>query len=223
MSCERFEREGLLALERGETLDAHFDSCPDCVAARAAYESLEVALAGLHAEALPPTGWEARVWQRVGERPARRVSWLGWWLAVPAMVAAGLVMVVLIQTRSVPDPVGVAVTVRAGEILRRGSEAHPGDRLELEATLGRAAHAELRIYRDDRGPLLVCATEAPCERSGDRLRARFVLPSVGTYQVLLVASDSAPPPAATGTLDGDAGLLLAAGAKVELGPEIEAR
>src|SRR5262245_39201357 len=37
-ACRRFETEGLLRLESGETLDEHFERCPDCLAARTAYE-----------------------------------------------------------------------------------------------------------------------------------------------------------------------------------------
>lgn len=223
MSCDRFEREGLLALERGEPLDPHFDTCPDCVAARAAYERLGLALGRLHAEAEPPAGWEARVRQAIEARTSRRGSWLKWWLAVPAMVAAGLVAVVLLQPPPSSQRLALAVQVQAGEVVRRGTEAHPGDRLEISAQTAGAEHAELRVYRNDRGPLLVCSGESPCRRKGDVLEASFVLPSVGRYQVLLLASASQLPTGSTGTLDGDAGRALAAGAKVELGPEVEAR
>ena len=34
-ACARFEEEGLLAVEAGGELDAHFDDCPDCDEARA--------------------------------------------------------------------------------------------------------------------------------------------------------------------------------------------
>lgn len=33
-TCQRFEQEGLLRVERGLPLDAHFDTCPACRAAR---------------------------------------------------------------------------------------------------------------------------------------------------------------------------------------------
>ncbi len=222
MSCDRFEREGLPALENGAPLDPHFDTCPECMAARAAYERLRRELGEVYAGAEPPAGWQARVRQAIEERRGLWRRWPWPWIAVPAAAAAGLLAFVLLR----PPPaerLAVAVQVVAGETVRRGTEAHPGDRLRISAATSGARHAELRVYRNDQGPLLACSTALPCRQAGGVLEADFVLPSAGSYQVLLLASESSLPEGSTGTLDSDAARALAAGARVELGEEVEAR
>jgi hypothetical protein len=59
--CRRFEQEGLLRLEQGLALDPHFDTCPDCREAQAAYASLRNEMARLEAGEEPPPGWMANV------------------------------------------------------------------------------------------------------------------------------------------------------------------
>lgn len=222
MSCDRFEREGLAALERGEKLDPHFASCPDCRAAREGFERLQSSLAALESGAEPAPGWQARVRQRIEERRERRAArW--WWLAVPA-AAALLAAILLVRPPSTPEKrLALTVEVIADEVVRRGAEAHVGDRLAIQARTGEAKYVELRIYLNDRGPLLTCSTAAPCRRQGDTLEASFVLPSVGNYQTLLFASPSPLPQGSTGQLDRDAGRALAAGAEVELARGIAVR
>lgn len=65
MTCQRFEEEGLLALERGESLDAHFETCPECLEARAAYDRLKGRLAEPPSWN-PPAGWQDDVWRAIG-------------------------------------------------------------------------------------------------------------------------------------------------------------
>ena len=77
--CDRFETEALLRLERGEPLDEHFATCPDCREARAVYERLRQEIAEVDGEEEPPPGWEARVRERIEQR-RRRPRW-AWFLA----------------------------------------------------------------------------------------------------------------------------------------------
>lgn len=226
-ACDRFEREGLLLLEQGLPLAPHFDACPDCREARAAYRRLTERLAAADAGLEPPPRWQAGVWAEIARRSeARRRRRRAWWLA-PAGAAAALAAVLILRPGAPPAPAGLGVTLepRGGspaEPAWRGGEARPGDRLILEAATGGDRFAELRIYRDDAELVLRCSEEAPCVRDGDELRAAFELPAVGSYQPLLLVSDDPLPPPAAG-LDADAGRALAAGARVELGDEVRVR
>ena len=227
-ACRRFEEEGLLRLERGLPLEAHFASCPDCLAARAAYEHLGGELAAAGAGLEPPPGWQAEVRAALRAREAARRPWRVPWILLPAAAALLAAVLVTVVARQVPVPVArvalrVEVEAAPGTVLR-GTEAHPGDRLHLEAATGGAPHAELRVYRNDRTAVLRCSSEPPCERRTGTLEATFVLPSIGSYQPLLLTSDRPlPAPAAGANLDADVGRALAAGARVTLGTEIEAR
>lgn len=222
-ACRRFEDEGLLRLEQGLPLDDHFSTCPDCLAERAAYERLREAITTAGDGIEPPTGWQAGVWSAIEKRQAARRRWRGWWLLVPA-AAAVLLAILLLRTpvRTVTQ-LALAVEVESGAgPVRRGGEAHPGDRLQLRATIGEASNAELRVYRNDRSLVLRCSTEPPCRRGDDMLEADLVLPAIGSYQSLLVTSDRSLPKAGAG-LDADVDAALAAGAQTILGEEIEVR
>jgi hypothetical protein len=222
-ACRRFEDEGLMRLEQGLPLDDHFATCPDCLAARAAYERLrgEIASAGDGIE--PPPGWQAGVWAAIEERRSARRRLRGWWLLLPA--AAAVLVAVLLLRPSEPPParLALAVEVETGtDTVRRGAEAHPGDRLHLRASTGGAGYAELRVYRNDRALVLRCSTEPPCRRRQGTLEAAFLLPSTGSYQSLLVTSGRPLPEAGAG-LDADVATALGAGARATLGPETEVR
>lgn len=218
-ACERFEQEALLLLEQGQPLsDDHFATCPDCLAARAAYERLRADLAEVGQDALPRPDWQARVRQRIEER--RRPKARLWLWMVPSGLAAALLAVVLLWPAP-PAPPGITVAVEKGNgPVRRGVEAQPGDRLVLRATTGGARHAELRVYKNDLDLVFHCTEATPCERSGRTISATVVLETVGTYQSLLLTSASPIPAPAAGSLDVDAGVADQAGAHVELGEEV---
>lgn len=218
--CDRFENEGLLRLEQGLPLGDHFDTCPDCLAARAAYDRLreEIAAAGTQYE--PPPFWQSRVLAAVEarrERPLRPWRWL--W--VPAALAAAVLIVLVIGRRPQgPALATLQVEIEAGSgAVRRGDEPHPGDRLVLRATPGAARYSELRVYRHDTALVLRCSSEAPCVRRGDELRATLLLDAPGSYQSLLLLSEK-PLPEPFSDLDRDSGAALAAGAEIRLGREI---
>lgn len=222
-ACRRFEEEGLLRLVQGLPLDEHFATCPDCLAERAVYERLqrEIATAGEGIE--PSPGWEAQLWAAVEERRSRRRLLGGWWLLLPAAAAVLLAIVLLRPWAPPPARLALAVEVETGAgAVRRGAEAHPGDRLRLRAATGEAAHAELRVYRNERRRVLRCSTEPPCRRGRGTLEAGVILPAIGSYQSLLLTSDRPLPEAGAG-FDADVEEALEAGARATLGPEIEVR
>jgi len=212
MSCDRFDAEAVLLLEQGLPLDEHFSTCPDCLAARRAYEGLRTGIAGLGEEEEPPAGWQARVWERIEQRRERRRSWRQWWWVVPAGAAATLAAFLLLRPPG-PRPAFLKAEVEAGTAVQRGAEAKPGDRLRLTAATGGARYAEMRVYRNDRELVLRCSAERPCT---------LLLDAIGRYQPLLLLSGKPLPATATG-LEADTRAALAAGADVELGPEVVVR
>ncbi|MDC3954687.1 TonB family protein [Polyangium jinanense] len=72
--CDRFERDGILQIERGQPLDPHFDDCTVCTTARRKYERILAALPHAEPEVQPPIGWQARVLRAsdTRENPARQ-------------------------------------------------------------------------------------------------------------------------------------------------------
>jgi hypothetical protein len=219
--CDRFESEGLLRLEQGLPLGDHFETCPDCLAARAAYDRLcnEIAAAGEQHE--PPAHWQSRVWATVEAR--RKKPFRSWrWLWVPAGAAAAAVLILLVTLCGPEEPALAAlrVEIEAGPgAVRRGGETHPGDRLVLRATTGAARYSELRVYRHDTALVLRCSTAPPCLRKDNELRATLLLDAPGSYQSLLLLS-AKPLPEPSSDLDRDSGAALAAGAEALLGREI---
>ncbi|HKH45312.1 MAG TPA: hypothetical protein VKM72_11655 [Thermoanaerobaculia bacterium] len=216
--CERFETEGLILLERGERLDGHFATCPDCREARAAYELLREQIAEAGADDEPPADWQARVRERIEQR-RRRPLW-GWVLA--PLGAAALAAALFFAVPRIPTAPSLTQEIAPGAAVHRSASAAPGDRLVLRAETAGAPHGELRVYRNGRDLLLRCPGDSSCRREGSELRVTWTLPSAGTYQAVLVLDDE-PLLAPAKSLDADAGAAFAQGAQVLLGDEISVR
>lgn len=218
--CERFENEAILLLEQGEPLDDHFTSCPDCLAARAAYERLLAQLSQLGDEDESAADWQARVWEKIEQRKKRR--WSPWWFAPVAVAAMAALFLVWIPGQK---PASLQVEIESGATVRRGAEAQPGDLLRLAATTGGARHSELRVYRNDSELILRCSTEPPCNRRRGELSASVVLDGIGRYQPLLLLSENPLPDVAdvASDLETDTGAALDAGAEIEMGSEVAVR
>lgn len=223
-ACHRFEDEGLLRLEQGLDLEEHFATCPDCQEARRRYQALQREIVTVGADPQPPPRWQARVWAEIAKRKTRRRAFVPWlrWLA-PAALAAVLAGVLVLPSLLRDEPARLVVEVVADdEITRRGREAQPGDRLVLNAKTGGALHGELRVYLNDRDLVLRCFEDPPCRRRDEAVTATLVLSSVGVYQsVFLVSEEPLPPPSSS--LDSDVDDALRAGARYELGEEVEVR
>ena len=220
-NCRRFESEALLLLEEGRPLPEHFATCADCLRAQAAYQQLRAALEKPLASA-PRDGWEARVMQAVDAAPPARTRWQeSRWLAAGSALAAAAVVVIALRVREPDEPLGISAQVTAGPAGLRGASAHPGDRLQLEAKIGRARHAELRVWRDGRELVMRCSgttigTGFSCLHKPRALAGELRLPSVGTFQATVAIGDDAPLPPPAATLAEDSARLLAAGARLLL-------
>jgi hypothetical protein len=105
--CDRFEREGLLAAARGESLDPHFAACPACVDARLRYARLTRALAASPPpSAAPPPGWERRVLDAAArsEALAARERDEAFPLRAVAAAAAAVALLMAISQRGEAPP-----------------------------------------------------------------------------------------------------------------------
>jgi len=71
-SCDRFEREGAFAVERGELLGLHYSTCPDCKAAYARYQRIVAALSFIDEPEEDGAFAEDRLIARIHERSTRR-------------------------------------------------------------------------------------------------------------------------------------------------------
>jgi hypothetical protein len=206
--CSWFEQKGVLAEERGESIDEHLAGCPRCRQRQAEIAELRDDLARIAAPA-PRAGWERAVWQRIDgprERSGRRL-WL--WLAVP--MAAAAVLLLLFRWPTSMDEPRLAVHFEHDPLRpRTRGDVAVGDTLVMEAA-GIAAAAELRVYGPTARAVFRCSGPPGCERTGDRLRARWTVPSIGQYRVIVVASRGQLP-APVGSLDDDLSAATASGA-----------
>ena len=223
--CDRYEREALELIEAGQPLPEHFSTCPDCLAAAAAYRRLRSDLSALDTETAPGPDWKSRVRERIAEGEGN--STVGRRVAAALALAAGLLVIVLL-VRPDPGPIDETLTVEVSRpqdaAVLRGSEAQPGDRLRVTATVDPERVVELRLYRDDRDLLVRCTDQPPCVREGDTIRLEIPLETVGRYQTILLTSspgDSLPDPA--GALDADVERAAEAGAELVVGEQVRVR
>jgi len=220
--CTRFEDEGLLQLEQGLPLDAHFNSCGDCEEARASYARIRGGLASLDEAIEAPAGWRDRVWKAIDDTRARRNPRHAWWIA-PAALAAAVALAVLVRPRPArPPSPQLDVSVQSGGTVRRTRESQPGDRLRLHTATGAQGQAELRVYLNDRALVLRCSIEPPCESEPGGLAATLTVAERGTYQPALFTSARALP-APVGDLERDVEAAFQAGTEVVLGQEIRVK
>lgn len=234
--CTRFEREGLLALERGEELDAHFERCADCLREREAYRALTDRLASLGAADRPPAGYEARVLERIAREqspaPTTRSSrsWGDTWRLALALAAAAVLAIWLV--RGSPEPASrssvrpsLAVMVHAEQDdgpMRSIDSAKPGDRLSVRAATAELPSAELRIWQGDDTLLVRCSDLPPCQRGPGTIEVEVALPTRGDYQVILAVSNRALP-SPRPRLDDDIAAIEAAGGQLERAEPIRVR
>jgi hypothetical protein len=250
--CDRFEREGLLLLERGVQLDPHFDSCPDCLEARRVHARLGQHIAGLDADVEPSSAWKAGVWARIehhrdavavgrepslaGEHTAAALrnsvpipvptpaSWR-WtrYLAPAGAIAALLVVLVWLGPFATRAPGTVSLTT---EVF-----AGPTIVRGQDAHPGDELHVRATMAEYSRAELrlyfndtelIASCSEGSCVRQGGTISLATVLKSLGMYRPVLIVSNQAIP-AAVGTLDQDAGAALRAGAVVKAGDPIPVR
>lgn len=205
MTCERYWRDGILLVERGED-DPHRAGCEACTRAHASRLELIEALPLIGDGHTGDPDWQARVWQRIDGARGWGLGRWGWQLT--AVLAAACVVALWIG-RAGPRPEGRSPVfeVVAGSVAMRSSSAAVGDRLRVRVDAG----SEVWIYRD--GKLLMqCRAGQPttgCTLDPDGVTAELVLAREGKYRAIAVKGPVAPP---RGVLDEDEGELISAGA-----------
>lgn len=229
--CNRFERDGALALERGMLDEAHIDSCAECRAARDAYLRLAGAVRAARPEPALPAGWQDGVRRRIAlARRRNRARWIAG--AALAAAAAAVALWLVRGPGAGSEPIATLVTsIARGSGAMRASDARPGDRLRLAARVDPARAGELRVYRlAPLGALILrCAPADPaappaCDRRGAELSAEAALPTAGRYRAALLAGPWPDAAAhATDSLDQDVAAARAAGLEVVLDDPIDVR
>src|ERR1051326_8393051 len=148
MTCERYWRDGILQVERGEH-DPHRDTCVDCRRNHAARAELVRALPRVGATHSGDPGWQVNVWSRIAReetRRARRSYWLGGGLAAACALAAAWLLVVRHDAGgelAVRSPaIGVLpadrprVVIVSGTLAMRSTSARVGDRVRISGPHG---------------------------------------------------------------------------------------
>ena len=200
MSCDRLQRERLLAIADGAAPDEHELTCPDCIEARRKYDAVGVLVAGARADRELPAAWFDATLTMIDVRTRHRRRR---WLVASAGLAAAAAVALLLWPRHQANPVVapvLAIRVDRGGAPLRGSSPHPGDLLVVHGRAVGQRHLELRVYRADHEVVMRCAEDLPCRPSGDAIEATVPLAQVGRYRAVLLSSDRTMP-AAGATLD----------------------
>jgi hypothetical protein len=228
MSCERYWREGIVFVERGEP-DPHRDGCADCRRQHIARQQLvrAIPLVG----AVPDdSDWQARVWRQIARdamASAGRAGVRGWRWSLGGAFAAACAALWLV-VRPPGEPAGLVadddqvahldsadklprIEIISGPVAKRSASARAGDRVRISARLG----DDVRVYRADR--LVMRCTAAmrtdDCGRSDRGIVAETALRTSGEYQLVVIKTRSVEP---VGSLDSDLAAVRAAGGDYDL-------
>jgi hypothetical protein len=226
-SCERFENEGLTRFVAGQPLDGHFETCPECRAARASYQAVASALEQAREAYNPPGDWEAKVWAKIqrGQGAPQRARW-------PALLGFGATLAALavffVTSLGGPDALALATNQveRGSALVVRGASggadvqaAAPGNIWHLAIKVPRGKLGDLRVYRGTNELVFQCSTSPDCIHSKDGLEARVKLDRVGTYRTIYIAADKELP-SASGNLDADFAAAMRSGTAKDVHIEV---
>lgn len=184
---------------------------PEEAQARAPYERLLARIRDLD-DLAPPGAWEDRAVARWSATRRRRQ--LG--VAVGATAAVGLAAALLLRPCAATGTSRLEVTVLAAlGSIRRGDPA-VGDVLHARVRADRM-HTDLRLYL---GTRLVarCPGSDPCRRDASVVELDWKLVESGTYQIVVLSSQSDIPIPGDGAIDRDLLDARSAGAIVEIQP-----
>jgi hypothetical protein len=170
------------------------------------YARLRAALGETSASLAPPSGWEAKVWERIEAEPTRSRARWGWFASGALAMAAAVALLVWQPWRG-DDPArsgagaGAAlvalapdITIRSGAQLMRSDEAAPGDSLLVQFGVAGAA---VWVYFD----------EQLMHQGGARVE--LVLERPGTYHVISTVG----PRTAPASLDAALAALVTGGVR----------
>lgn len=234
MTCERYWRDGILLVERGEN-DPHREACDDCRRAHVERERLIRAVPLVGAGHRGDPDWQTHVWSRIARDEtarARRSYWIGGGVMTTAVAAIALLYLrghaaedtgarVASSDRTAGRP---WVQIIPGRQPNRGGAARVGDRIRISV----GPSCEARLYRADQLLLRCLATQgldrahpaespyrAPvvgCTPDARGLVAEADLAAAGEYQVYLISAATADP---VGGLDRDLAAVVSAGGEYD--------
>jgi hypothetical protein len=206
MTCERYWREGIVLVERGDA-DPHRDSCPDCTRAHAARQELIDSLPLVGGGYTGDPRWQAGVWRRIQAEQAPAPRAWPWKLTSGLSVAAAVVMVALgLFHGGGAEPRPSFEFISGPVAMRSRADHHVDDRLRV--AVGGAS--EVRIYRGDKLVLRCGPRESKpgCTPDDRGMIVERTLDVPGGYEVLVFEATAALP--AVG-YDTDYGALDKAG------------
>ncbi|HEX4421157.1 MAG TPA: hypothetical protein VH165_24740 [Kofleriaceae bacterium] len=215
MICERYWRDGVLQVERGER-DPHRETCGACQHAHQRRDELVAALSLIDRAVTGDPVWQARVWSRIARleaRPPRR-----WWQVLTGgLVAAATLMLVWWQLGAggAPGELRPHVDIVPSETVMRSMGPRVGDRIRVAV---RPAD-EVRIYRSDQLVLRCPASSTARTVAGgctidDRgMVVDSIMAAVGNYDVVIITAMPVEP---LGNLARDLGAVVSAGGEYQL-------
>lgn len=209
MNCERYWRDGILQVERGE-YDPHRDTCGDCRVEHQARDQIVRALPRVGASTGDPN-WQLNVLGRIASQErsrARRSHAIGGALVAACAIAVIWLFAIGPRTEvAVHDPAPrPRIEIVSGQIAMRSTSAHVGDRVRIAVRPG----GEVRLYRANHLVLRCPAwRKAPgCVPDMLGLVADAELATAGDYQIVLIPLITAEP---AGSLDVDLAAVTSAG------------
>lgn len=205
MRCERYWRDGIVLVERGQD-DPHRDGCEDCMRAHASRQELIDALPLIGAGYTGDPDWQAKVWQRIDGKRAH-APWRWRWQLAGALTVACLVALWIGLGRTRSGDVRPRIDIIEGGVAMRSQAAHVGDRLQVLVD----ETSDVWIYRGDRLVLSCRARNASksCVPDADGMVVELPLSDPGMYRVIVVEAPGALAP--RGGLDEDLTALESTG------------
>lgn len=209
MRCDRYWREGIVLVERGQP-DPHSDGCSDCGRAHAARRALVELLPLVGAGRTGDPHWQAKVWQRI-ERERSHAARRWSWQLDSALVLACSVAFCIGLRRPRPDEKHAEVEIVRNAAVMRATDPHVGDHLRVMARPG----ADVWIYRAERLVLQCRAGQLSesCAVDSGGMIVEIELSTPATYHVIVVDNMASRP---RGTLDKDRAALESAGVDYKL-------
>ena len=183
MSCERYETEGLTGFAPTPDFATHLMGCAACQNAQSLYARLERLLSVAGSRAMPPTGWETRLQQRLKNPRASERTFPTRTIAVAASLLAATLVVFVLKGRS-----GVVADASIeSEVLSGGNtrsiNASVGDRYQITVPKGR----EVRVWFNGSTLVARCpGADAVCSTVGDKTRVTVPLKEAGEYRAMML-------------------------------------
>jgi len=191
-TCNRFEEQGLLSLERGEQLDDHYQQCADCRESIRAYRTLETLIAE-NCDTKPQAGWQDAVLREIHQQDtsAVRPSNRPWFAAIAAGVATIGIATIFLSDSSLTKAPNESLLASSLELSvipanesYRGNDAKIGDSLSLKMRVEKPESMVLRLYRDNK-EYFSCGLEQPCDFVSQTLEQDVLLNAYGEYQAVI--------------------------------------